>query len=202
MYSMMLCLSISGSFEMRGEARESEETGEVSAYGGAGFGGLGTHGWVGATIGESTSKYFMASIDTSFLPLGSATLGSFPLATTTSRLYDFNFTVHVQIPIHRRWAPYGIAGGALLYNTYDIRRIRPDSLIFDHSSRSDARFGFETGGGSRYFVREDWGLKGEYRYTVSSHNFSRILFGVFYQFDGIYPFLPRGNGRRTRSTSR
>jgi opacity protein-like surface antigen len=200
--SIVLWICLSGALTARAQTWDGwESTGEVSGYGGVGFAGLGTHGWVGGTVGESTSKYFMGSIDTSFMPLGTRTLRDLPLVTTTSRLYDFNFTFHVQIPIHRRWTPYGIAGAALLFNTYDVHRFRPDGVIFT-DGRSDAKFGFETGGGARYFVRNDWGIKGEYRYTISTRNFSRILIGVFYQFDGSWPFLPHGNSRRMPSVSR
>ena len=171
-----------------------QETGEVSAYTGVGFGTLGTHPWVGGSTGISPSKYAVALIDASFMPLNTATLrGNLP-RTTTSRLYDFNFTVHVQIPTHHRVTPYGLAGAALLYNTYLIPAIRPNGVAYI-AGRSDVKFGFETGGGARYFVGKDWGLRGEYRYTVSTHNFSRILGGVFYQFEGTWPFLARNKRR-------
>jgi opacity protein-like surface antigen len=171
-----------------------QETGEVSAYAGVGFSGLGTHPWVGGSTGISPSKYAVALIDVSFMPLNSETLRHNLADVTTSRLYDFNFTVHVQIPIHHRVTPYGLAGAALLYNTYLIPAVRPGGFAYI-AGRSDVKFGFETGGGARYFVGKEWGLRGEYRYTVSTHNFSRILGGVFYQFDGTWPFMARSKRR-------
>jgi opacity protein-like surface antigen len=183
---MFLCASLSG--------QSGLDLGEVSAYGGAGFGPLGTHAWVGATTGVEFSRYALGLIDTSFLPLGSSTLVNRPLVEN-SRLYDFNFAVHIQIPTKHRWVPYGLAASALLFNTYRVNYLQTDGIIYYHG-QSDAKFGFETGGGVRYYIGRNWGVKGEDRYTFSTRNFNRILGGVFYQFEGEWPFLPRGKRRR------
>jgi opacity protein-like surface antigen len=174
---------------------DRDDVGEVSTYTGVGFGSLGTRAWVGGTTGAAMSKYAIALIDTSFLPIGGATLAAYPgLVTSRSRLYDFNFTVHIQIPVNRRWTPYALVGSGLLFNTYQVQVIRPDGIISFYG-QDDAKFGFQTGGGARYFIGEDWGVKGEYRYTISTQNFSRILVGVFYQFHEPWPFLPRSKRR-------
>jgi opacity protein-like surface antigen len=171
------------------------DIGEVSAYTGVAFGGTGTHPAVGGTTGVTLNKYAVALVDVSFLPIGSDTLLPYSRITATSRLYDFNFTVHIQIPANHRWAPYALLGPAVLYNTYQVQSIRPLGVVY-FAGYSDVKFGFETGGGARYYVNEDWGVRGEYRYTVSTQNFSRILGGVFYRFSGPWPFLPRkGKGR-------
>jgi opacity protein-like surface antigen len=183
---MFLSASLSG--------QSGLDLGEVSAYGGAGFGPLGTHAWVGATTGVEFSRYALGLIDTSFLPLGSSTLVNRPLVEN-SRLYDFNFAVHIQIPTKHRWVPYGLAASALLFNTYRVNYLQTDGIIYYHG-QSDAKFGFETGGGVRYYIGRNWGVKGEDRYTFSTRNFNRILGGVFYQFEGEWPFLPRGKRRR------
>lgn len=187
-WSMFLCAGL------RGQNGLGVDVGEVSGYGGVGFGPLGTHGWVGATSGVGFSKYAIGLIDSSFLPLGSSALVNRP-PVRNSRLYDFNFTVQVQVPIKHRWAPYGLAGAALLFNTYRVTYFAPDGIVYYHG-HDDAKFGFETGGGVRYFIGRNWGVKGEDRYTISTRNFNRILGGVFYQFEGDWPFLPRGKRRR------
>lgn len=170
------------------------DTGELSAYTGVGWGGLGRHPWVGGSTGISPSKYAVALIDVSFLPLDTETLVHLQAPTTKSRLYDFNFTVHLQIPTHHRVTPYGLAGPAVLLNTYQIPAVHPNGVAYI-AGRNDVKFGFETGGGLRYFINNSWGLRGEYRYTVSTHNFSRILAGVFYQFDSPWPFLAHSKRR-------
>jgi hypothetical protein len=164
------------------------ETGEFSAYTGVGWGGLGRHPWVGGSTGISPTKYAVALIDVSFMPLNQETLVHNLVGTTTSRLYDFNFTVHVQIPTRHRVTPYGLAGPGVLYNTYLIPAVRPDGVAYI-AGRYDVKFAFQTGGGIKYFVSNNWGFRGEYRYTISTHNFSRMLGGVFYQFDGSWPFF-------------
>jgi opacity protein-like surface antigen len=178
-------------------AQTDEDTGEVSAYGGLGFGSLGSHGSAGAASGIEISKYALGVIDASFMPLGTHTLRPTSGAASKSRLYDFNFTVHFQVPPHHGWAPYVLMGGGVLLDFYHVTRTGPDGTIYDRG-RNDGRFGFETGAGVRYYLRDHWGLKAEYRCTVSSENFSRILFGVFYRFEGPWPFLAARTGRGGR----
>jgi hypothetical protein len=173
------------------------DLGEVSVYSGVAFGGLGTHPAFGAASGLGISKYAFGLIDSSFTPLGSWTLINNPNKTVRSQLWDFNFAIHVQIPLKRKWAPYILLGSAFLYNTYHTETFLPNGVIV-RTGYNDPKFGFETGGGARYYVNDDWGIRGEYRYTFSTNNFSRIFGGVFYQFSGPWPFLPRtGRGRPT-----
>ena len=175
---------------------EYRETSELSSYVGAGIGARTTNVWVGGSTGISNSKYFMATIDTSFLPLGTRTLRTNLVgATNTSRLYDFNFQGQILIPIHYRITPYALLGAGVLWNTYNIAAVHPDGGAYVIGS-SDCKFGFQTGGGVRIFAREGFGFRTEYRFTASSQNFNRMLFGVFYQFAGTWPFLSRNKQRR------
>ncbi|HJZ98407.1 MAG TPA: outer membrane beta-barrel protein [Candidatus Solibacter sp.] len=171
------------------------ETSELSSYVGAGINSGASSAWVGGSAGVSTSKYFMAVLDTSFLPLGNHTLRTGLVGTRTSRLYDFNFDGQILIPLHYRVTPYGLLGAGVLWNTYQIARLRPDGVPY-FAGWSDVKFGFQTGGGVRIFVREGFGFRGEYRFTASTQNLNRVMFGVFYQFAGTWPFLPH-HKRRT-----
>jgi len=175
------------------------DAGEFAAYTGAAFGQIATHAIVGGSSGISFSRYGSVHVETSYVPLGGETLRIYPgITTARSALYDFNFAVHIRIPVKERWAPYAILGTALLYNPYSIVTVPSNPPVY-LSGQSDTKFGFETGGGLRYYVRRDWGVQGEYRYTISSQNFSRMLVGVFYQFDGTWPFQS-GRHRRGRRT--
>ena len=171
------------------------DLGEVSIYGGGAFGGVGNHPAFGAATGLGITKYAIGLIDSSFSPLGSRTLTRNPHTTRRSQLYDFNFSVHVQIPLEQRWTPYLLLGSAFLYNTYQTETAGPQGMLL-RAGVSDAKFGFETGGGVRYYVTGEWGVRAEYRYTISTNNFSRVFCGVFYQFSGPWPFVARSN--RTR----
>jgi opacity protein-like surface antigen len=166
------------------------ETSELSAYVGAGLNAGASNAWVGGSTGVSDSKYFMAVLDTSFLPLGTHTLRTGLIGTRTSRLYDFNFGGHILIPIHHRITPYGLLGAGALWNTYQIAAVHPDGQAY-FAGRDDVKFAFHTGAGVRIFVREDFGFRAEYRFTASTQNINRALFGVFYEFGGTWPFLPR-----------
>jgi opacity protein-like surface antigen len=162
------------------------EDGEFSVYTGAAFGPLGGHPTVGGTTGVFFSKYAGILVDGSFIPLGSRTLVRHPLLTQTSRLYDINVATHIQRPIKRRWAPYGLLSADLLYNPFRIEATNPSGVVYFRGT-DDVKFGVSAGAGARYFIREDWGVKGEFRYTVSTQNFSRLLFGVFYRVPSNWP---------------
>jgi opacity protein-like surface antigen len=172
------------------------DVGEASVYTGVGFGPLSFHPVVGGSSGISATKYAILLIDANYMPIGGRILAQRPgIITAHSGLFDFNFSGHIRIPLKKRWTPYGILGAALLYNRYQRQFIRPSGILY-FSGQSDCRFGFETGAGLRYYVGDQWGVRGEYRYTVSTQNFSRILAGVFYQFEGAWPFAK--GGRNTR----
>ena len=85
---------------------------------------------------------------------------------------------------------------ALLLNTYSALRVDSDGAAHYHGN-ADSRFGFEVGGGARYYFGDDWGTMGEYRYTISTGNFGRVGAGMFYEFHGYIPFLP-GRNRRAK----
>jgi opacity protein-like surface antigen len=162
--------------------------GEVSTYTGWSSSGLGVHPVFGGST-AIVSKYAVGLVDTSFLPLGIRTLRYYDVPTNSSQLFDFNFTVQIQVPVNHRITPYGLFGPSVLYNRYQRQTtLPPGPVVF--TGQSDFKFGFEVGGGFRYYVKEAWGVKTEYRYTISSQNFGRIVGGVFYQFDAPWPFLP------------
>jgi opacity protein-like surface antigen len=175
-----------------------EGVGEVSAYTGFAMGALGSHPVVGGTTGLVAFKYAIGLVDTSFMPLGSRTLVHYPAATRNSQFFDINFTVDIQVPVNHRVLPYGLFGPALLFNRYQIQTIQPLGSV-SFVGQDDVKFGFQTGGGLRYFVRDNWGVRAEYRYTISSQNFGTIGTGVFYQFSTPWlssPFLHRGHRKR------
>jgi opacity protein-like surface antigen len=174
-----------------------ENIGEFSAYGGLAFGQLGGHPAVGGSTGVFFSKYAGVLIDSSFVPIGGRTLVRYPQATASSFLFDNNLTGHIQIPVKPRWAPYAILSTSILYNTYQIQSLRPDGTFRFHG-QSDVKFGFQTGFGVRYFVKDNWGVRGEYRYTISTQNLNRIFFGVFYRVPTDWPLLPRARNKCRR----
>jgi opacity protein-like surface antigen len=164
------------------------ERGELSLFTGMGFGRIGSRPAVGGSTGVFLNQYAALLIGSTFLPLGSATIVPRTPLTTQSHLYDSNFTLDVQVPIKRRWAPYGLLSTAVLYNTYQLQATRPDGTLY-FAGQGDVKFAFEGGGGLRYTIGESWGVKGEYRRTVSTQDFNRVTFGVFYRLPSNWPFL-------------
>jgi opacity protein-like surface antigen len=156
--------------------------GEVSAYTGWTSGAMGVHPVVGGST-AIVSKYAIGMVETSYIPLGSRTFVHYDVPARHSQLFDFNFMVHMQIPVRRRIrvTPYGLFGPTGLYNRYQLLTAQPNGTVA-YTGQDDVKFGFEVGGGFRYHVKETWGVRTEYRYTISNQNFGRILAGVFYQF--------------------
>jgi hypothetical protein len=174
------------------------DVGEISGYTGATFGGTGTHATVGASSGLSLSRYCIGLVDVSYMPLGSDILPRYQDKANIrySRLYDFNFSGHIRVPLRERWEPYGIVGTGGLYSTFQLGSISGPGAAVIYKSRSTGSFAFETGAGTRYYVAHTWGVRAEWRCTISTRTFNRLVFGMFYQFDGQSPFRLRRGGKR------
>jgi opacity protein-like surface antigen len=197
----VIVLALTGFMVPSGSRAESGETdtGEFSAYTGLTMGGFGAHAAVGAGAGMAITRYGIALADMSYMPLGGDTLRRLPGRPVVghSGLYDFNFSVHFRVPLRgkrKRWEPYGIVGTSLLLSTFRTTSLDNQGVLVS-AGRSQTNFGFETGGGVRYYAERNWGVRTELRYTLSSRNFARLLAGVFYQFDGEWPFRLRHVGR-------
>lgn len=162
----------------RGEA----DVGEASVSTGIAFGATGTRAAVAGGMGISLDRYAVLLMECAFIPMGNNTYVIYPgVVTRSSGLYSFDAAFQIRVPLRSRWEPYGIIGPVLIYNHYRRQGIQPDGMEY-YFGASDVRGGALTGGGVRYYWRPDWGFKGEYRYTISSRNFSSILIGVFRQF--------------------
>ena len=165
-----------------------DEEGEVSAFGGGAFGLGGTHAAVGASSGTALSRWALAVVEAAFSPLGDQTLRrrTGP-RVEESRLFDLNFSVHIQAPVRRRWAPYGIVGGGVLFDSFRAVPVAapPDENGLPQTSVALAvnefNFGFHTGGGVRYYIGEDWGIRPEFKVIVSNRTYTRFTIGFFYK---------------------
>lgn len=165
-------------------AQEGEtNVAEFSTYAGVAFGQLSSHFTIGGGAGGSVYRYLIILVESGYTPLGNNTLvNHLGYVTRSSGLYDFDLGFHVRIPIKHRLEPYAIGAPALLYNRFQKQVLQTNGVFTYRSGISDVKFGFETGGGLRYYARSNWGLRSEYRYTISTHNFSRFMMGVFRQF--------------------
>ncbi|MCX6630180.1 MAG: hypothetical protein NTW28_21390, partial [Candidatus Solibacter sp.] len=55
------------------------------------------------------------------------------------------------------------------------------------SHYSDFDFGFHTGAGLRYYVRENWGIRPELKVIVSKQTYTRLSVGIFYVLPAGWP---------------
>ena len=159
-------------------AAQSDETdvGEVAGYAGLAA-GIGTHAAVGASFATALSRYHLGFLDVAYAPLGSDALRGPFSGITRSHLYDFNGGVHVRAPVTQRFAPYLVVAAGLLHSRFSARL--PERISLEDS---DNDFAFHAGVGARYYITDKWGVRPEYRYSVTERNFSRFVVGVFYQF--------------------
>lgn len=155
------------------------DVGEVAVFAGGAF-GIGSHPVVGGSAGTAFSRYGMALIETSFLPLGSQTVRVFPNAPAaqSSHLYHFNGSIHIRVPVRERWAPYGILGAGAIWNTYRRSVIGPRGIAVV-SHYGDFDFAFHTGGGVRYYIGENWGIRPEVKVIVSRQTYTQFSIGFF-----------------------
>ena len=155
---------------------------EATAVGGV-VSGLGTHGFVGAGAGMAISRYFQAVGEISFAPLGSYTVRYRPASQTVqqSRLYDFNVSLHVQVPVGNKWAPYVLAGPSVLWDNFKSVSVGHAGAV-KGVSVNETNFGFHTGAGVRYYLPHDWGIRPEVRVVISAKTYVVASFGVFYTF--------------------
>jgi hypothetical protein len=158
------------------------DVGEASVSTGLAFGATGTKVLVSGAVGISLDRYVVLMVGGTYIPMGDDTFVPVSgLVAHASGLYDFTIDLQFRIPLRSKWEPYGIIAPALLYNHYQRLRIHPNGTAY-YFGVGDVRGGAEVGGGVRYYLREYWGLKGEFRATISSRNFGSLSVGVFRQF--------------------
>jgi Outer membrane protein beta-barrel domain len=167
-----------GAFAQSGE----DNIGEVAGLGGAAFGGAsGTQPTVTGGAGVAFSRYGMALVETTFMPLGNHTIQNWPDRATVTRsdLLDFGVDFHIRIPVKRRLAPYAIAGTGLLWNLVRADTFnRAGVLVVRHFDEFNGAL--HTGAGLRYYIRENWGIRPEVKVIVSKQVYTLVSFGIFY----------------------
>ena len=159
---------------------EDSDAGEVAALGGVVTGG-GMHPAVSASAGLAFSRHGMGLLSVSFIPLGNNTIQGWPVRSSIQRsyLYDFGADFHVRVPIGERLSPSAIAGAGVLWNS--VRANTFNSLGIPVVRGYDQiNGGLHTGGGARYYISRDWGIRPEVKVIVSKHTYVQFLFGVFY----------------------
>jgi hypothetical protein len=156
----------------------------VSVYSGGTF-GMGSHPLIGGSSGFGFSRHGMAFLEGSYSPLGHDIL--WPRhdvqSPQDSHLFDVMVGTHIRFPIGERWAPYALVGGGLVFDTFRAYAGPQGALI----RIEDFKMAFQTGGGVRYYIRENWGIRPEFKVVVSSRTYTRMAIGVFYTLPPNWP---------------
>ena len=176
--TMLILTGIAGGLRAQSDATG----GELAVYGG-GTSGIGTHSLMGASSGIAFSRYALAMLDVSYSRFGNDMLRDWPgRQAQNSNLYDFNVSAHIRIPINRKWAPYAIAGPSVMWNSYE-QLVTGAGGSTSTTSRDDVNFGFHTGGGVRYHINENWGIRPEVRVIISNQTYVAFSLGVFFNVE-------------------
>ena len=165
---------------------QSDETdvGEVAVHGGGLF-GAGTHGSIGASAGLAFARRGMIHLDSTYNWMTNDILWNRPgvQSPRNSRLFEFMAVSHIRVPVTSRIAPYAILGGGLLYNSFRAAT-GPQGIVTDFQ---DFKFGAQTGAGLRYYMGQNWGIRPEFKVTISSQTYTRFSIGVFYVVPNTWP---------------
>lgn len=161
-------------------AQGETDVGEIAVLGGATF-GIGAKPAVSTEAGYAFSRYGMTMVNVSFRPMGQYTIQPWPARSTVdgSYLLDFGVDFHVRIPIGERLAPYGIAGAGLLWNLVRQSASTDNGAqVFHHYNQFNGAL--HTGGGLRYYIRKDFGIRPELKVIVSKQVYTQFMCGIFY----------------------
>jgi len=183
----ILIMAILGFFPVARAQSGETEVGEVAGLGGVSL-AAGAMPALAGSSGIALSRYLIGVFDTSFIPLGQRTIQPWPERSTIdhSYLFDFGVDLHVRIPVKRRWAPYGIVGAGLLWNSLRQHTVDEEGI---HRNIHYNQFNgaLHTGGGMRFYVGEGWGLRSEIKVIASKQVYTQVLMGVFYVTPANWP---------------
>ena len=163
------------------------DAGEVAVLGGTMLASGAKPALTGST-GLAVSRYALALFETSFVPMHKQTIQPWPDRSTIeySYLLDFGADFHIRVPVKPHWAPYGIIGGGVLWNF--LRQQTTDSAGLHHTiSYNQFNAVLHTGGGVRYYLTENWGIRSEVKVMAGKQVFTQILMGVFFVTPSNWP---------------
>ncbi len=188
LFFLFLCVSA--------QAQMGSDVGEFGAYVGTTSGSIGSNVAVGGGSFLDLGQYVLMGVEATYMSTGDRTLRPYPdtFALRSSRLYDFNLTGHIRIPPKSASVqPYGLLSIGFQHATFEnLEGVEPNVVWVRNSTDN---FAFATGGGVRYYIRENWGLRPEVRVVISTRTYMRYTVGVFAELASPEWALPRNLGR-------
>jgi opacity protein-like surface antigen len=174
-----------GLFVMAGACYGQDmQQGQIEATGQLGFvSGIGTHVAVGGSVGGALNERVLLYGEFLYIPLGSSTVNVLGVNRSVSaRAFNFDGGLQYQFRKYGSMVPYAGVGLGLLHSSASI----PNSFSFQglnfSTGGSSNDFYANLGGGVRYYVTEQWGVRPEFTIFAGPNTFVRIGAGVFYEF--------------------
>jgi Outer membrane protein beta-barrel domain len=158
--------------------------GQIEATGQLGFvSGIGTHVAVGGSVAGALNERVLVLGEFLYIPLGSSTVNVLGVNRDVSaRAFNLDGGLQYQFRKYGSMVPYAGVGLGLLHSSASI----PNNFSFQglnfSTGGSSNDFYVNLGGGVRYYVTEQWGVRPEFTIFAGPNTFVRIGAGVFYQF--------------------
>src|SRR5215831_4924748 len=160
------------------------QKGQIEATGQIGFvSGIGTHGAFGGSVGAALNERVLVFGEFLYIPLGSSTVTILGVNRSVSaRAYNFDGGLQYQFRKYGSMVPYAGVGLGLLHSAASISNSFSFQGLNFSTGGSSNDFYANLGGGVRYYVTEQWGVRPESTIFAGPNSFVRIGAGVFYQF--------------------
>jgi outer membrane protein with beta-barrel domain len=160
------------------------QKGQIEATGQIGFvSGIGTHGAFGGSVGGAVNEHVLVYGEFLYIPLGSSTVSVLGVNRSVSaRAFNFDGGLQYQFRKYGSMVPYAGVGLGLLHSTADISNNFTFQGLNFSTGGSSNDFYVNLGGGVRYYVNEQWGVRPEFTIFAGPNTFVRIGAGVFYHF--------------------
>jgi hypothetical protein len=148
---------------------------EVAGYIGVSDGGL----TVGGSYGKGYSDKISIHGDFSHVFLGSTNFGA-GFGSYSAGLTNINGTVqyHFKDVVGPKFVPYAAGGLGVSRFGYSYT----GTILNGGFGDSATRVYLNLGGGARYYVKDDWGIRPELMLFLGSGSYARFSVGIFKQF--------------------
>ncbi len=173
---VVVLVAVAGSGVLMAADTEAGTT-EAVGFGGL-VAGIGTHGALGGGIAYAATDRILAVAELSYIPTGgvSGSVAGFSFKSS-SRVFGLDGGIHYQFPKDEKLIPYVAAGVGVLHGSGSFSTTGVGSTSI---SSTDLYFNF--GGGLRYYLADNWGIRPELKIFAGDETFVRIGVGIFYQF--------------------
>jgi hypothetical protein len=158
--------------------------GQIEATGQVGFvSGIGTHGTFGGSVGGALNERVLVFGEFLYIPLGSSTVNVLGVNRNVSaRGFNFDGGLQYQFRKYGSMVPYAGVGLGLLHSSASISNSFSFQGLNFSTGGSSNDFYANLGGGVRYYVTEQWGIRPEFTIFAGPNTFVRIGAGFFYEF--------------------